>query len=199
MPKAQRAIRKLNHLLELDYDAVEAYEAAIAGLTDPKNQKALAVYCGDHRRHTQVLSELVIALGGKPARGPDWRRVLTVGKVQLAKLVGGDRAILIAMRINEEVTNRRYELAIAMGGMDATTLKAVRANLADERRHRLWISRRLKGQPTHDPAENPAADTTVRSAPRRSASKASGKAAPASPRKSTRKRAPKTGTAAAGA
>lgn len=192
MSKANRVIRKLNNLLELDYDAIEAYEAAISGLTDPKNVKALQVYCDDHRRHTKVLSELVIALGGKPVKGPDWMRVLTVGKVQFAKLLGGDRAILIAMRINEEVTNRRYELAIALGGMDAATLQALQQNLADERRHRLWIGRRLLGKPTSDPVATPAA--TIRRKPRRVGSKAATPTAP-TPRKSIRER--KTKTAAA--
>lgn len=150
MPTTNRAIRKLNRLLELDYDAIAAYEAAIDGLGDRKNRNALKVYCEDHRRHTQLLSELVIALGGQPATGSDWMRLLTVGKVQLAKLFGSDKAILLAMRVNEEVTNRRYELAIALGGIDATTLKVLEQNLQDERRHRSWISRRLRGRPTPD-------------------------------------------------
>jgi bacterioferritin (cytochrome b1) len=188
MPHTDRVIRKLNRLLELDFDAIEAYESAIAGLKDLKNQHALQAYCDDHRRHTQVLSEIVVALGGQPARGSDWMRLLTVGKVQLAKLTGRDRAILFAMRINEEVTNRRYELAIAMGGMDAATLQTVKQNLSDERRHREWISRRLMGRPTRDPVV-----ATGRAAPSKTARKTSA----AKPRTARRKPAPKTASKAA--
>jgi hypothetical protein len=158
-------IRKLNRLLELDYDAIEAYEAAIDGLMSPVNKKALRVYCDDHRRHTEVLTQLITALGGKPARGPDWMQLLTKGKVQIARLLGGDRAILIAMRINEEVTNRRYELAIALGGVSAASLQALQGNLADERLHRLWIARRLEG--ATDAASAPLAPAKTATAARR--------------------------------
>jgi uncharacterized protein (TIGR02284 family) len=141
-----KVIRKLNDLIELDYDAIEAYEAAIRRLINPAYREQLGVYAQDHRRHTQKLSEMVSRLGGKPSKGPDLMRLLTKGKVLLAKLIGGDRAILTAMRINEEVTNRRYEIAIATDGMDAATLKVVQDNLADERRHRAWLMAELKGE-----------------------------------------------------
>ncbi len=46
--------------------------------------------------------------GGNPADGGDLKQILTKGKVVIAEL-GGDDAILKAMKMNEEVTNKSYE------------------------------------------------------------------------------------------
>ncbi len=145
MADNDKVINKLNDLIELDFDAIEAYQAAIERLESPEYKRTLGEFLADHERHTRNLRDLVIKLGGKPSDGPDFKRYLTKGKVVLADLVGQDRAILLAMRVNEEVTNKRYELALASdGGMDAQTRQTVEANLADERRHREWIQAQVK-------------------------------------------------------
>ncbi|MGE5616002.1 MAG: PA2169 family four-helix-bundle protein [Bacillota bacterium] len=137
-------IDKLNDLIELDFDAIEAYQAAIERLKNPSYKSRLAEFCKDHERHTKNLAELVAKLGGEPSRGPDVKRFLTKGKVVIADIVGDDHAILMAMRANEEVTNKRYELALnANTDMDAQTRSTIEANLGDERRHREWISEHL--------------------------------------------------------
>lgn len=143
MPNA-KVIRKLNDLIELDFDAIEAYQAAIERLQSPTYRRKLKEFMTDHQRHTRKLSARVEEFGGAPARGPDLMRYLTKGQVLFAKLIAGDRAILMAMRVNEEVTNRRYELALAVNGMDAETRRLVEENLDDERRHREWISAQLE-------------------------------------------------------
>lgn len=138
-------ISKLNDLIELDFDAIEAYDAAIERLEHPQFKAKLGEFRDDHERHTRNLAEQVTKLGGKPSRGPDVKRYLTKGKVVLADLVGQDRAILMAMRANEEVTNKRYELALsANADMDAETRGVIEANLSDERRHRAWIEQQIK-------------------------------------------------------
>lgn len=140
---SETIIRKLNDLIELDHDAIAAYEAAIERLEHPGYKAQLREYCDDHERHTRNLAERVVQLGGEPASGPDMMKILTKGKVVIADIIGNDRAILMAMRANEEVTNKRYELALDVDGMDAQTRSIVEANLADERRHRAWISAQL--------------------------------------------------------
>lgn len=141
-------IRKLNDLIELDHDAIVAYRAAIERLESEVYRRRLAQFCEDHERHTQQLGARVEKLGGRPAKGPDAMRLLTKGKVLFADLVGNDHAILFAMRTNEEVTNRRYELAIAMDNLDAVTMRLLKRNLSDERRHRRWLVARLDRKPT---------------------------------------------------
>lgn len=142
---SETIIEKLNDLIELDFDAIEAYRAAIERLGNPAYKQRLEEFCKDHERHTQNLAALVMKHGGKASRGPDVKRFLTKGKVVIADLVGDDHAILLAMRANEEVTNKRYELALNVNtDMDAETRSTLEANLGDERRHREWISEHLK-------------------------------------------------------
>lgn len=139
----EKVIKKLNDLIELDFDAIEAYEAAIERLESPEYRSKLNEYCEDHRRHTRDLTAQVTRLGGSPETGPGAMRLLTKGKVVIADIVAGDHAILTAMRANEEVTNKRYEMALEADGMDPETRAVVAANLEDERRHRAWISAQL--------------------------------------------------------
>lgn len=139
-----KTIKLLNELIELDYDAIEAYQAAVERLESPANKTALAVFCEDHERHTQKLGVQVSALGGTPATGPDMKKYLTKGKVVIADMVGGDHAILVAMRLNEEVTNKAYEAALKLDDLDVETRGLLEANLADERRHRAWINAQIE-------------------------------------------------------
>jgi uncharacterized protein (TIGR02284 family) len=146
-------VEKLNDLIELDFDAIEAYQAAIERLENPTYKNRLSEFLKDHERHTQNLAELVTKHGGKPSRGPDFKRFLTKGKVVMADLVGNDHAILMAMRANEEVTNKRYELALSVhADMDTETRRVLESNLGDERRHREWIAEHLKDKKVKESA-----------------------------------------------
>lgn len=140
---AKKIVAQLNALIELDFDAIEAYEAAVERLKSANYREALSEYCKDHQRHTQNLANQVVLLGGSPARGPDLKRLLTKGKVVIADLVGDDKAILTAMRLNEEITNKAYELALQEPKLNANARAVVESNLADERRHRAWIEQQL--------------------------------------------------------
>ncbi len=128
----------LRSLVELDYDAVEADEAAIEKLRDPGYRQQMESFCADHRRHIAELGPVIRELGGRPVLGPDIKRVLTEGKVRLGALLG-DRAILLAMRTNEEDTNTAYKRAVRHGGVDPRVQEILVRNLADERRHRAWL------------------------------------------------------------
>ncbi len=65
-------------------------------------------------------------------------KILTKGKVVIAAVLG-DEAILKAMKANEEVTNSKYEEAVETGYGDSIQV-ILRQALADERRHKDWIS-----------------------------------------------------------
>jgi predicted metal-dependent hydrolase len=51
-------VNQLNNLIEVDYDAIEAYDAAIQRLADPRLKDQLRLFMGDHQRHTENLSGL---------------------------------------------------------------------------------------------------------------------------------------------
>jgi uncharacterized protein (TIGR02284 family) len=132
----------LNALLELDYDAIEAYRAAIARLESSEDRQQLATFLADHERHTRELTPLVSAMGKEPSKGADMKQWLTKGKVIIAGLVG-DKAILMAMKTNEDDTNVAYERAMQRSDLPSNVRVVIERNLGDERRHRAYIEARL--------------------------------------------------------
>lgn len=140
----ERLISRLNDLIEFNHDAIEAYQAAIERIQCASTRRSLMGFRKDHDQHTRSLSRHVRELGGSPAQGPDMLRHLTHGRVVIADLVDGDRAILIAMRANEEMTTRRYERVLATeAGMPPSVCDSLQAHLRDEYRHLDWIRARI--------------------------------------------------------
>lgn len=140
--KEEDFVRMLKNLIELDFDAVEAYQAAIARLEDRSSRETLADFMNDHLRHTRDLSEVVHQMGGVPPKGGDFKRVLTKGKVVIGNIIG-DRGVLMAMKSNEDDTNAAYERVVKRTDLSPDLLDLLQRNLADERRHRAWIVDRL--------------------------------------------------------
>lgn len=135
----KKVIKELNNLIELDFDAIAAYESAIERLENGAYKTKLGEFLEDHRRHVKELSAAVHDLGGEPAEGADLKIVLTQGKVVIADIVGDDVTILKAMKLNEDVTNLKYEQALNKCSETEKLSELLAANLEDERRHRAWI------------------------------------------------------------
>jgi rubrerythrin len=133
----------LRAIIELDYDAIEAYQAAIDRIGAEGDKAQLRSFMGDHERHVREVGEALRAMGGTPPQGPDIKRVLTKGKVVIAGLMG-DRAVLAAMKTNEDDTNTAYENATKHAGITADVRVILEKNLGDERRHRAWLESRLR-------------------------------------------------------
>jgi uncharacterized protein (TIGR02284 family) len=129
-------------LIELDYDAIEAYRAAIDRLEDFMVQQQLRAFLADHERHVRDLTTFVEGIGGTAPSKGDIKRVLTKGKVIIAQIVG-DRGILMAMKSNEDDTNQAYEQAVRRHDLPPDLRELLQRNLSDERRHRAWIEDRL--------------------------------------------------------
>jgi uncharacterized protein (TIGR02284 family) len=134
-------IHLLNSLIALDYDAIEAYDAAVERLQGTDKQQ-LAAFAADHRRHISALTPAVSSRGGVPAQHADFKRILTKGKVVFGGLMG-DKQVLEAMKSNEDTTNKKYEEALAEVGLPLDVREVFERNLADERRHRAWLEARL--------------------------------------------------------
>lgn len=143
--KQSGLVDALNSLIELDFDAVEAYQAAIDRVSSARDKGELGTFMADHERHTRELAAHVVRLGGRPKEKGDLKAVLTKGKVVVAGLMG-DKAVLTAMKDNEDDTNQAYENATARDDCDAELMALLHRNLSDERRHRSWIERRLEAE-----------------------------------------------------
>ena len=141
----ENLIEGLNDVIAIDYDAIEAYEAAIERLENTSYQQQLETFKADHERHVRDLTDCVTMLGGEPREGADMKKLLTKGKVVLANITG-DEGILKAMKSNEDQTNKTYEDAVReYANAPAQVKDALQRGLSDERRHRDWIVQTLQG------------------------------------------------------
>ena len=131
------------HLIMLDHDAIAAYETAIERLEDAGFKKALSSFRDDHARHTENLAPFLRQLGDDVPRSGDAKEMLTTGKVKMGSLVG-DKAILQAMRTNEDDTNTAYARAAEHADATPEMKRVFEQNLADERRHCEWILETLE-------------------------------------------------------
>lgn len=139
----EHSITMLEHLIALDYDAVEAYNAAITRLDSEKFRQQLTEFKADHERHIRELQPIVRELGGVPPTEADFKGVLAKGRVVLADLIG-DAAILRAMKANEDDTNTAYERARSRTDVSDDIHALLARNQADEHRHRAWIEATLR-------------------------------------------------------
>lgn len=131
----------LKDLLELDYDAIEAYDAAINRLENADYKAKLTDFKGDHQRHTNELTAILIKHSENAPTGPSiGKQWLTKGKVVLANLIG-DKAILAAMRSNEIDTNTAYERINDYSDKWPDSIDILKAGLADERKHKAWLDK----------------------------------------------------------
>lgn len=128
----------LYELCELDFDAMEAYQAAIDRLDDEEYSNQLQRFKADHARHVKEISAILTHHQAKVPTGPSSRNLLTKGKVILANLFG-DEAILSAMLTNEQDTNLAYERLNARIDEWADAKDILSKGLADERRHKAWL------------------------------------------------------------
>lgn len=131
-------INELNKLINLGYDAIAAYEAAIERLVTPEYRERLREFKSDHERHARNLAACIKRLGGKAAASGDIKRVLSKGIVILGN-INHDKGVLEAMKSNENQTSLFYEEALQKLGDDPDVADLLLRNLEDERRHRLWL------------------------------------------------------------
>jgi uncharacterized protein (TIGR02284 family) len=128
----------LGDLIQLDHDAVLAYDAAIERLGNANHRAALTKFRLDHLRHVEELGAALAALGRQPPGEGNMKSWLTQGKVVLGGLIG-DKAILQAMKTSEDDTQTADQRAVQHRNASAELRANLERGLADERRHRDWL------------------------------------------------------------
>jgi hypothetical protein len=150
----QEIAAELSALVQLDVDAVLAYDRAIGAIGDGGVARQLAEFKLDHQRHIVELSHVLLDMGVKPAQAkPDVKGAILGAMTGLRSRLGTEQA-LQAMRTNEQLTTSRYASALAKP-FPAEALEVIRRGDADERRHLAWIERALDERPWE--REEPAA------------------------------------------
>ncbi|HEV7591126.1 MAG TPA: DUF2383 domain-containing protein, partial [Longimicrobium sp.] len=139
-PALQEVLDGLNDLLQLDHDAIAAYDVAIAKLEDRDHADQIAGYRRDHERHVRELNELVARLGGTPANHPHVTGPFKTALQSLGALAG-DRGLLMAFRTNELAVRTRYDAYASRAMLWPHDVKRTIDGAAlDEERHYAWVA-----------------------------------------------------------
>lgn len=127
----------ITSLLNLEHDAIEAYDSVIERLEDATLSAKVSEFRQDHYRHVSELSEIATQNSIELPEGTP-KAMLTTGKVVLADLFG-DNTILKAMETNEKDTVKAYENALKQPCCTPELKDICTRAHADEVRHREWM------------------------------------------------------------
>ncbi|MDQ3605190.1 MAG: ferritin-like domain-containing protein [Gemmatimonadota bacterium] len=131
----------LNDLLQLDHDAIGAYQIAIEKLEDRDHADQIAGFRRDHERHIRELNEVIAELGGTPlnephATGPFKQALQSLGGL------AGDKGVLVAWRTNELQARTKYDsYASKANAWPPHVKRIIDRNALDEERHYEWVAR----------------------------------------------------------
>jgi uncharacterized protein (TIGR02284 family) len=138
----EKIIEQLNEVLQIDIDAVGAYQAAIDSLDVLDIKQQLIRFKGDHDRHVVDLRGIIQRLGGDPNKRPDIKGAARKTMTKIAGLVGAE-TILRAMLSNERATNDVYAKHVQKS-FPPDILDLLRRNYGDEQRHLAWVQSALQ-------------------------------------------------------
>lgn len=134
----QKLIKNLSRLVQLDIDAVHAYEQAIERIDTPTVSDRLSSFRDDHQRHITDLSNAISQLGGEPPEfSKDFKGYFIEGFTALRSATGTEGA-LKAMKTNENLTNKTYDDALDWE-LPENIRQIIIRNRDDERRHLEYI------------------------------------------------------------
>ncbi len=141
----QEAIRKLSRLMQLDVDAIHAYEQAIEKIEHASIKETITRFREAHKTHVLQLKAAISQLGGQPpAETPDLKGYLIEGFTALRSVTGTEGA-LKALQGNEQLTNKRYREALDWE-VPTEISKLIEKNHQDEQEHLRYIERSLENK-----------------------------------------------------
>lgn len=133
----------IGNLILLERDAIAAYEATIDRLSSASVSTQIAEFKKDHLRHLDTLQTMAAETGAEAPVEGDMKELLTTGKVKIAGPMG-DKAVLKAMKTNEDDTVTAYEHASQHRDAIPKSRTFFEQALAGERRHRDWMEQQVK-------------------------------------------------------
>jgi rubrerythrin len=139
-PTTEEILDGLNDLLQLDHDAVGAYDIAIERLKDRDHADQIAGFRRDHERHIRELNELITEFGGTPTNEPHATGPFKQALQGLGALAG-DKGILLSWRTNELQVRTKYDAYASKAVFWPDHVKRlIDRNALDEERHYRWVS-----------------------------------------------------------
>lgn len=138
-------IEQLDRLIQLEYDTMAAYRAAMDRVHDTASRGELELFFDDHDETARALKSCVARYGADAHRG-DLERAWKKGS-RVIDRAHGDVAVLGALADLEGEVHRAYERAQAnlRQVADAPLASVITAALAEEEQHRQWLVRAVDG------------------------------------------------------
>lgn len=127
-------VRRLNDLIQLDFDAIVSYDHAIAHCDDTQVHRDLESFRADHQRHIADLAKAIRLVDGTPIEAHRDLKGVVLEGLTTVRSRGGTLAALRAMRTNEKLTNYAYRRAAALALAPIGRI-VIDQNYADEQRH----------------------------------------------------------------
>jgi hypothetical protein len=123
---------------ELDAEAAQAYRIVAASVEDPTIRSKLEEFADDHVRHVETINAL-LSDGGANAISIELYDGSSAMTMLAAAVAGmGDRAALLTLIGNEQLTNSAYPMAMELPFEEEIAQTLVR-HTGDEQRHLLWL------------------------------------------------------------
>lgn len=135
--------KALNSLLELEYEALEIYEAVINRLENRDYINKVTEFKKDHHRHVEILDELLTELNVKDkTKSPGGKQILEISKIML-KQVLGDRSILKTLHHAEMDTNTAYRRMLEHPEIEESHRQILIEMQDDEKKHKTWLEEEI--------------------------------------------------------
>ena len=134
----------LKKLIELDHDAMGAYEVALHRLENKEYKRMFEEFKRDHERHMNEIAKFLRLYNEIPPTKFRLKSFLSQGKSSLLTL-SGDKAILYAMRSYELDMNEAYTRIIRYDDkkIPQPLQRTLQQGLQDDRCHLNWIENKL--------------------------------------------------------
>lgn len=132
----------LKKLLELEYDAIEAYKFAIIKTENKIYKDQMLSFQNDHERHIKDLSQ-ILATYNIGVKCPDIKQWLEKMLISIGDVLKSDKGILRAMSYVEKDTNAAYERYTHYSDLEEVVMKTLSQCLLDERKHKNWFDANL--------------------------------------------------------
>ncbi|MFW5887959.1 MAG: ferritin-like domain-containing protein [Bacteriovoracia bacterium] len=148
--RQEQLIKELKELIHLDIDAVNAYNQTIDEIEREDIKLKIIAFRDEHKNHIDVLSQELVSLGEKAPAGKDTKGFFLEGFTKIRSMTG-TKGALEAMKINEKLTNKKYEEAVKKFKGTAQ-LELIEKFREDERKHLEYINQGLHYYEEHKAA-----------------------------------------------
>ena len=136
----------LSNLVQLDIDAVYAYDQALKEIDDPIIKDRLLKFQDDHRNHISGLSKHIQALGGQPPEYSQDIKGYVIEAFAAIRSFTGLKGALAAMKTTEEIANRYYGEVVSWEAPSAVK-EVLRTYFSEEKVHLNYITSNLQALP----------------------------------------------------